>query len=129
MQTVEKKVRSRVRNKQTPSADISWITTINALEQELERLNRLFAAAGFMLSEQDFRGLSRLRQSHLVLKGKMAEYFQRFRNPCRRLRRNTRKSQLQTYNDLQFELQNLNGHLQKFKDKLLKMRASSRGYL
>ncbi|MNL58396.1 hypothetical protein D3C87_1820270 [compost metagenome] len=38
----------------------------------------------------------------------MVDYFQRFRNPCHRLRRNTLKSQAQTYNNLQVELQDLN---------------------
>jgi hypothetical protein len=129
MQTIERKVNTRARAKQTAPDDSSWIRTMNILEQELERLNALFTAASFMLCEQDFQGLSRLRQSHLILKAKMAEYFQRFRNPCRRLRRNTRKSQVQTRNNLQFELQDLSSHLQKFKHKLLKVSVRSRSYL
>ena len=129
MQIIERKVNTRARAKQTTPANSSWIRTMNILEQELERLNTLFAAASFLLCEQDFQGLSRLRQSHSALKAKMAEYFQRFKNPCRRLRRNTRKSQIQTRNNLQTELQDLSSHLQKFKDKLLKVSVSSHSYL
>lgn len=129
MQTIERKVNLKARAKQAAPANSSWITTMYALEQELERLNKLFAAAGFMLSEQDFQRLFRLSQSHSALKAKMTEYFQRFKNPCRRLRLNTRKSQLQTRNNLQFELQDLSSHLRKFKDRLLKVKVSSRSYL
>jgi hypothetical protein len=129
MQTIERKVNLKVRAKQTASANISWITTMKALEKELGRLSTLFAVAGFMLSEQDFQRLFRIRQDHSELKAKMAEYFQRFRSRCRRLRRNTRKSQAETRDSLQLELHDLSSRLQKFEDKLLKARVSSRGYL
>lgn len=129
MQTIERKPNLKVRAKHTPSANILWITTMNDLEQELERLSALFAVAGFMLSEQDFQRLFRLSQSHSVLKAKMTEYFQRFRNPCRRLRLNTGKSQVQTRYNLQFELLDLSNHLQKFKDKLLKVKGNALSFL
>ncbi|WP_285057623.1 hypothetical protein [Pedobacter ginsengisoli] len=129
MQTIERKVNPKVRAKQAASANILWITTMNALEEELERLYKLFSAASFMLSEQDFQGLFRLRQSHSGLKAKMAEYFRKFRDPRPRLRRNTRRSQIETRDKVQLELQDLSSRLQKFIDKLLKASVSSRGYL
>lgn len=129
MQTVEKKVKLRVLTKQTLSTDISWIWKMDTLEQELERLNKLFAVASFMLCEQDFRGLFRLRQGHSDLKAKIAESFKRFRNPSRRLGRNARKSQLATCDRLRLELQHLSGLLQKFRDKLLKAKTNTHRFL
>lgn len=130
MEIIERNTNLKTQGKQqTAPSKILWIRSMNVLGLELERLNALFIAASFTLVRQDFQDLIFLRQSHANLKDKMVRYFKDFRNTRIGIGRNLGKSQAQTSNNLELELQVLTSRLKKFTDNLLKVKRNTHGYL
>lgn len=129
METIYKTAKLNTIIKEPAFTDKVGVAAMNLLEGEMNHLSSLFVTASFILVQQDFQNLSRLRRNYLDLKLEMAKYFQRLKFYASGARPMLIRPQTELEARLKNELQELTSRFQKFKSKLFSINGHPRGCL
>jgi hypothetical protein len=105
------------------------LAMIIRIEQDLNKLNRLFSAASFMLAEHECRRLSFLCQQFEELKFKVMMQTQELRSCAIGLRKPISSLEMKLTGRLQLDISTLASQLDKFKSKLFSVQDCKREIL
>ena len=101
------------------------LAMIKSIEQDLNRLNLLFSAATFMLTERDVRTLSYLCQRHRHLTLKLSQQSQKLNLSLIGLRQPVSSLEMKLNKKLENEVLKMRTSLDKFKSKLFRRHKST----